>query len=125
MRGEIGAALVQGEQLLLVKVAAVGQRRIDSRAGMALGADKAVAAFHLRIGRVDVHFFKIQDSKCFHNGQAAADVADTQVSDAGHDITADIFADFFQIVAQWNFLLLDVSSYIIDDSGNAVEAEFD
>jgi hypothetical protein len=47
------------------------------------------------------------------------------VSDAGHDITADIFADFFQIVAQWNFLLLDVSSYIIDDSGNAVEAEFD
>ena len=107
MRGEIRAALVQGEQLLLIKITAVGQRRIHGGAGVALRADEAIPARHLRILRVDVHFLKVQNGKCFHHGQAAADVADAQMSDAGENITADILADFFQIVVQ-RFVLLDI-----------------
>ena len=72
---------------------------------MALGADETVSSGHLRLLRIDVHFFKVQDCKRLNDGQAAADVADTQMTDAGHNVAADVFADFFQIIAQCCFLL--------------------
>jgi hypothetical protein len=70
-----------------------------------LRADEAVSSRHPGLLRVDVHLLKIQNGKGLHHGQAAADVPDAEMPDAGHDITADILADFLQIVVQFAFLL--------------------
>ena len=99
--GQMRAALVEGEQLGLGEVAAVGERGVHRGAGVALRADKAVASRHFRLGRVDVHFFKVQHGEQLDDGEAAADVADAQMPDAGHDITADILANGFQMGVQW------------------------
>ena len=103
MAGQIGTALIEGEQLFLVKVAAVCESCVYRRASMSLRADKPVAPRHFGLSRVNVHFLKVQYCQQLHNGQAAAYMAYAQMTDAGHDIAADILAFFFKIAVQGQF----------------------
>ena len=92
------AAPVEGQQLRLVKIAAVGKGRVHGGAGVALRADQPVAAGHFGIRGVDVHLFKIEHGQQLHHRQAAADMPDAEMTDGGHDIAADILADFFDVL---------------------------
>jgi hypothetical protein len=67
---------------------------------MSLGTNETVASLHLRILWVDVHRLKVKYRERFNNGQTAADMTDTEMPDACHDIAAYVFANFFKIVAQ-------------------------
>ena len=84
MAGQDGAWLVQGVDLLLVKVTLHGQDGVEPRAAVALGEHKPVPALHLRVAGVYVHLLIVEDGEYVHNVQRAAYVALADAGDHPH-----------------------------------------
>ena len=70
---------------------------------MTLGANETVTTGHFGVLGVNVHFLEIKYCQKIRNGQAAADMADTDAADALDNIAADILGNLLQITAQFNY----------------------
>ena len=90
MTGQIGVMLVERFQLLYREEALERQSRVDSRAGMALGAYKPVAAFPLGILRIIFHFRTVQNSQNFYDRHRTAQMAETASDKLFHRLDADL-----------------------------------
>ena len=91
MRGEVGAALVEGQQVFLGEVALEGQGCIDSGTGVALAHDQLVTVFPLGIAGIDAHFLAVENCQQFHDAHRAAHMAEAQVGQLLQGLHANFF----------------------------------
>ena len=59
----MSSALVQCKEIFLREIAALSECCINSRAGMAFGADEPVPALHLGIVGINVHSVEIENGE--------------------------------------------------------------
>ena len=105
---EHGAALAQVPQFIFREKAPFGQRRIQSRYGMALGEDETVPVRPVRPLGIDPHDIEIQDLQHIDDGQRAAGMTGLGQGDHLDDILPHVSrmtAQFFAIHEKAPFCL--------------------
>ena len=97
MAGQVGAGLIQGQQLGLGEVPPVGQGGVQRRPGVSLGEEEPVPSLQLGLGRINPHMFEVQHAEDLRNGEAGAVMSRAQRADAADGIQPDIPRGLFQI----------------------------
>ena len=57
---KVGANMPECQEIFLRKISSLSQYGVESRRIMPFGQDKTVSVRFLRLGRIDIHLFKIE-----------------------------------------------------------------
>ena len=94
------AAADMAERLELFdgKIAAIRQHRIQPRRRVTLGEHKAVAIDLVRVGRIDIHFLKVQISHDVGSTERSTRMSRLGRVNRSHDTLPDLIGDLRQLL---------------------------